>query len=309
MRQGTGHVPQTALRRSLSVNENYQATALIEGVVVAVHYPEDTTNTSKVQVEYDVDPTSVFGMGRLRNVPRVDVLSGLDDGDDNILRVAAETWDGASFVPDGGSGQGSAEEPTARYETSGDRVLIGFVNGNAHRPVILGVLTHFFTRRTLDDVTGKALPREGKLFRRHRHRGTELVLDDKGNVTVNFGKTPDALGKDTDDKKTFTMNIGDFEIRIDNSASPTTCEFKKKGGAAIVSFTKDGFEVGPSGESMVLGDTLEKLLNDFMEAYNMHQHTGNFGAPTPLIPDKVTALKSQVSGIKSDWAKVSKAKP
>lgn len=309
------HVSQTALRTSFETG--VAAPSLVEGVVVGIHYPDDTTNRSQVEVEYDVDVTSVVGMGRLRNVPRGDVAAGIDDGDDNILRVANEEASGGQWVPDGDSKR--RRPPTPRYQSSGDRVLVGFVNGNAYRPVILGVMAHFTSRmqvkkQPLKDVTGKTLAgaSEKKRIRRTRHRGTEMVMDDSGNVTVNFAKTPDANGRETNDKKKLTLNIGDFEIRIDNSSSPTTCEFKAKGGGPILKFTKDGFEVGASGlEPMVLGETLKNLLDSILTDLATHMHVGNLGAPTPRVDGGAgaQALKAQTPTIKSDWAKVTKAKP
>lgn len=287
--------------------------ALIEGVVVGAHYPDDEKNRSKREMEYDVDVTSVFGMGRLRNVPRGDLGMGADDGDEHILRVANEEISGGQWVPDGD--RKSKRKPTSRHQSTGDRVLVGFVNGNPDRPVIIGVLTHVNTRvhgsgLPLKDVTGKNLPK--KPIRRTRWRGTEMVLDEKGNVVVNFAKTPDANGRDTDDKKKLTLNIGDFEIRIDNSTSPTTCEFKVKGGNTILKFTKDGFEVGASGlEPMVLGETLKNLLDSILTDLATHMHVGNLGAPTPRVDGGAgaQALKAQTPTIKSDWAKVTKVKP
>ena len=309
MTRAAGYVAQSALQNPRDRTGSTSFTALIEAVVVFIHYPDDSTNRSKVEVEYDLDVTSMFGLGRLRNVPRVDIAAGVDDGDDNILRCADAAVGSGTFVADGDSK--SRNKPTPRYETTGDRVLVGFVNGNPNRPVIVGVLTHFNSRlhkkgEPLKDVKGKALPKGNKLIRRTRHRGTEMVLDDKGNVVVNFAKLPDIDGNETKDEKKLTINIGEFEIRIDNTSSPTTCEFKVKDGGTMLKFSKDGFEVGPSGQPMVLGTKLTDLLKKILKNYNAHQHTGNFGAPTPLIPDE---LVSEQVDIISDWAKVSKAKP
>jgi hypothetical protein len=78
----------------------------------------------------------------------------------------------------------------------------------------MGVLTNATTRMALNGVDGNELPKGGELYRRMRHRGTELVVDSKGNVSVTFGKTPDS-GKS--DKKTMTISIGDLKLILDNS--------------------------------------------------------------------------------------------
>ena len=315
---GDGHVQQTALQQYLTNNPSYQLGSLIEGVVVGVHYPDDATNQSKVCVEYDVDPTSVFGMTRLYRVPRGDISGGIDDRDDSILRAADATVGSGAFKPDTTPSGGAQEAATPRYQTTGDRVLVGFINNNVYRPVILGVLTHLYARNSsgqpLKDVKGNVIAGKDKRkrVRRTRHRGTEMVMDEQGNVTVNFAKTPDQNGRDTNDQKALRLNIGDFEIRIDNSSSPTTCEFKVKDGNTILKFTKDGFEVGATGlEPMVLGNKLETLLNAVLDDLSSHQHIGNLGAPTPRVDGGAgaTSLKAQVAPTKSDWAKVTKAKP
>lgn len=308
-------VGQSSLANAEAAATDLLFPALIEGVIVQVHYPEDASNKSKFEVEYDVDPTSL-DYPRIRNVPRGDLFGGIDDGDDAILRVASSpNADGTSeFVKDTSPGS----SPTPRYESTGDRVLVGFVNSSYSRPVIVGVLTHKRTRKGLKDVSGKDLPRGQKLFRRTRHRGTELVLDENGNASLTFAKVPGPNGRDTSSKKTLTIVIGDFKVVIDNSSSPTTMTIQNPNGDALFKVTKDAFEVGTSGlESMVMGDALTTFLNHVKTAVNTHTHTpgalvspsgavtGNTGPPmsipTPPLNDTVD--------VKSTWAKVSKSKP
>lgn len=272
-----GDVTQGALRQSPPVGTVIDR--LIEGVVVFAHYPDDSTNQSKVTMEYDVDPTSVYGMNRLRNVARGDVAAGIDDGEDNVLRVAVGTANGQTVVLDGGQNG----RPTPRYETDGDRVIVGFINGSVSRPIILGVLPHFYPRmrergKPLKDVRGQPLPK-GALFRRMRHRGTELVLDQKGNVTLVLGKTPDRNGKDTDDKKTLTLVLGDFTAVIDNTTSPTTVKVTGPNGA-VFKLTKDGLEIGVSPTDYVALASLVKqeitalrgTVDALVTKFNTHGH-------------------------------------
>lgn len=314
MKGRNGHVAQAALAKPFKIPSATMYGALVEGVVVNVHYPDDASNRSKVEMEYDVDVTSVYGLGRFRNLPRVDVAAGVDDADDNVLRAADGTVGDGEWVPDGDSK--SKKKPTPRYQSSGDRVLVGFINNNPNRGVIVGVLTHFASRvhtsgQPLKDMNGDTIAGGSKRerIRRTRHRGTEMVIDDKGNVKVIFGKTPNQKGKDTDDKKKLTITIGDLQVVIDNSSSPTKVDFKLKDGNSIASMTKDEFKLGAADEPMVLGNKLASLLTDFINAYNVHQHTGNSGAPTPMIPDAMISKAAEVPNTLSDWAKLSKAKP
>lgn len=254
---------QSALSKAhLSGTAGFDFPYLIEAVVVGIHYKADKTNRSKKEIEYDIDPTSMFNLGRMRNVPRVDVMAGIDDGDDNILQVAKAAVANKKFVSDGS--KNSNDKPTPRYETTGDRVLVGFVNGNPYRPVIVGVLTHFYSRREFKKMDGTELPTGGKKIRRSRHRGTEVVRDEKGNVDIVFGKVPDDQGKDTSDseKKVLSITIGDFVVTIDNSSSPTTANFKGPDGN-VFKLTKDGLELGVSPSDHM---ALAKLVKDEVTA-------------------------------------------
>lgn len=278
---------QTSLNRE-STGGDFIAVP-VEGVVVGIHYRDDKTNRSKKEIEYDVDVTSMFNLGRLFNVPRTDVMAGIDDGDDNVLRRANTTVGNDQWVADGGRGQRT--KPTPRYASDGDRVIVQFINGNPHRPVITGVLTHFSSRRKFEKLDGTALPKDGSLIRRKRHRGTEMVMDEKGNVEVVFGKTPDEKGKDTDDKKKLTIIIGDFTVEIDNSVSPTVMHIKGPDGD-VFKLTKDGLELGVSpSDHMALADKCKTefdkvytALSGVISKHNSHVH-------------KVTGIKTSGSAV------------
>lgn len=234
---------QTALHQSVTDNENFNLNTLVEGIVVNLRYPNslDPQKRSKstFEIEYDVDVTSIFGMGRLYHVPRGDVTAGVDDGDDNILRVADAAINQTNFIADGGPGT----PPTPRYKTTGDRVLVGFINGNAHRAVIIAVLTHPGVRRPWQDMAGQALPVDGTRIRRARHRGTETLFDASGNVTVNFGPTPNINGSPTNANKVAKLILGDFTVTIDNTVTPTAITFATSGGA-VLKLTSSDFTVG-----------------------------------------------------------------
>lgn len=302
-------VSQTALEKTSSAAGLTGAFVLVEGVVVDTLFPDNEHNRSQNRVEYSVEVTSVANLGLLLNVPRCDLTGGIDDGDEHILRAADGAKDGTAFI-DGGD---KSKNPTPRHECTGDRVLVGFVNGNPNRPVIVGVLSHASSRinkakQPMKDITGKVtLSKKGERFRRTRHRGTEMVMNDNGDVTVNFAKRPDKDGKDKDDKKKLTINIGDLTIVVDNTSSPTKATFKLKDGNDIMSLDKEHFKLGAADEPMVLGNVLATLLDKFIGAYNAHTHTGNMGAPTPMTPDGM--VSESAAKVKSDWAKLSKAKP
>lgn len=190
---------------------NYRCNYLLEGMVVGIHYPGDKDARRKNEISYDVQPTSIM-LPKIRYAVRVDVAAGIDDGDDNILRVATDNVQKGVSV--NLTGEVSGVVYTPRQDLDGDRVLVGFVNGSWTRPVIVGVLPHFKNRRGLKDATGKDFPKKNDLYRRWSHRGTEVVTDSQGNIKVVFAKVPDDKKSD---KKKLTLVIGDLVVTIDNS--------------------------------------------------------------------------------------------
>ena len=246
---------QSALSQSVTNNENFNLNTLVEGVVVNIRYPNNPNpqklSRSTFEIEYDVDVTSIFGMGRLYNLPRIDVVAGIDDGDENILRAADTTTNQTPFVLDGGQ----FTVPNPRYKTTGDRVLVGFINGNAHRAVIIGVLTHPAVRRAWRDAAGQPLPTNGERIRRALHGGTETLFDANGNITVNFGASLNRDGVATNANKVFKLILGDFTVTIDNTTAPTKVTFATSGGK-VLEFTSSDFVVGHGGAvNIKLGDT------------------------------------------------------
>jgi hypothetical protein len=281
---------QNGLRQAgVTRNDNFEMPYRLEGVVVGIHYPTDATNKSKSDIEYDVDITSATNLGRLYNVPRINQSGGLDDGDDTVLRVAKTTVGAAPFAAE--STPGKPRTPLA--ETDGDRVLVSFINGSIQRPVIDGVVRHRSSRRQFKDAEGKDLPKDGKLFRRTTHRGTEVVLDDNGSIVLTLGKTPDIKGNPTNDEKFVRINIGDLIIVIDNQSSPTTVSFRTKDGKTLLAFNHDKFEIGgPAGVAQALGPKVTAFFDEILTKLISHTHIGNLGAPTPLNPADLVAFSN-----------------
>jgi hypothetical protein len=306
---------QSGLYKRNATNENFNVPFIVEGVVVAIHYPDEASNKSKTEIEYDVDVTSVTNLGRVKNASRLETANGVDDGDDTVLRVAGAAVKNGRWVA-----ESAPRTPrTPRFQSTGDRVLVAFVNGNTHRPVIVGVLPHKHSRRGFKDLAGKNLPKQGKLVRRTRHRGTEMVIDDEGNVQVIFGKKPDAQGNDTDDKKKLSIKLGDFTVIVDNTSSPTRVSFELEGSKKVLTFTKDALQIGnASTVAQLLGPKVTDFLKELTDKLIAHTHIGNLGAPTPLNPADIAqfttlgvraAAPTASNEMHSKWATVSETKP
>ncbi len=81
------------------------------------------------------------------------------------------------------------------------------------------------------------------------------------------------------DKQKLTIKIGDFEVIIDNSSSPTTAHFKTDDGD-VFKLTKDGLELGVEPDDFVAlstptNDDLAELhdkLDALVTKFNAHKH-------------------------------------
>lgn len=215
---------------------------LIEGVVVGINYPGDTSDTRYYQVTYDVQPISSTGVSTIYNAVFLRGFAGYDDGDESILRVSSKAVGGEAFIAD------SPGNNTDMAGTDGDRVVVGFLNGNFQLPLILGVIPHAFSKLAVfKDADGKDLPKDDALFRRIVHRGTEFLVDPDGNVSINLAQHPE--DRNIADKKDLTIKLADMEVVVDNSSSPTSFQIRNSnGGGIILKVTNDTVEMKVTGD-------------------------------------------------------------
>lgn len=112
---------------------SYRINFPMEGTITKVHFPNDESNKSGRYIEYDVyflmsDSGAVF------NVPLASSLSGIIDAQETILRPAS------TYVPKADGFE--SNKVGGAFNTDGDRVLVQFINGSPHNPVITHVLPH-----------------------------------------------------------------------------------------------------------------------------------------------------------------------
>lgn len=126
-----------------------------------------------------------------------------------------------------------------------------------------------------------------------------------------------------DGKSLMTVKIGDFEVTIDNSASPTVAHFKTDSGD-VFKLTKDGLELGVSPSDMMALASLVKseisklrdTVNSNASTFNSHDHifTGVITAGSPVTQTQtapVTTMSpaspmdspASVGDVKSDFVK------
>jgi hypothetical protein len=207
----------------------------LEGVVVRVHFPEDSSNRSKREVEYDIKPT-LLTLGVLTNVPLATGVHGIVDAEEVLLKPAR-------LVIPTGEYTASRSDPS---QTDGDRVLVQFINGSFLNPVITNVLTHHYQGRTGDDQAAKykdkseiLIPSRStgyefgdgstgktaadmvptpdiKRLKHARLNGTNFAVDTKGSVFLNLKKHPET---DSANKKVVVQTEGKDLLRLEKTAS------------------------------------------------------------------------------------------
>lgn len=176
---------------------SYSKVAGAEGVIIAVYYVDDTKNVSKTHVEYDVRDLRSGAI--YQNVRRVDSASGIEDGDENVLRPAQKLIGAASPIFDPKINQLS--------ESDGDRVQLQFNYGAQHGVVIAGVISH--------PKTEYGTKREQGRRRFTTHKGTSVEFAEDGTYTIQRGRTTIVVHGD-DDSIEVTHKSGSKMRFLDN---------------------------------------------------------------------------------------------
>lgn len=145
---------------------SYSMFGLHEMVVIGRKYVKDVGNRSRAQVEYECRDLETGDI--LPGCRRLDVMSGLTNGDDDVLHPATKLRPGAP-------GKFSRQSPA--QDTDGDRVLIGFIGGSRTRPVIIGVFRH-----SLATYGATAIDGERRLT---QHQGTTIEIKSNGEYVIN----------------------------------------------------------------------------------------------------------------------------
>ncbi len=144
---------------------SYAMFGLHEMVVIDRKYVKQPGNRSRAQVEYTCRDLVTGDI--LIGCRRLDVMSGLTNGDDNVLHPATKLRPGAP---------GKFNRQSPAQDTDGDRVLVGFIEGSRQRPVIIGVFRHSFATYGAQESNGER--------RLTIHNGAQIEIDKDGNVRV-----------------------------------------------------------------------------------------------------------------------------
>lgn len=154
---------------------SYSKVASVEGVVVEVHFVDDTSNRSKQYVEYDVRDLRT---GQIyTQCRRLSDVSGLEDGSENVLRPAKTYVDVEQVA--------LFDKGTSPLTLSdGDRVMLQFMYGAQHSPVVVGILPHGQMQYGAKRADG---------FRRFTtHKGTSVETKEDGTYIITREIAPGA---------------------------------------------------------------------------------------------------------------------
>ena len=271
----------------------------VEGIVVWVHFPEDESSVSRQEIEYDIELSGQLmrTMGRLRNVPLALGAHGIDADQEIVLKPAQ------LVIP---SGVLNLQTHGSCEDTDGDRVLVQFVHGSMHRPVITHVLSHPSRGRNDSGMTPRYAgklelltpgPRGGKGYAfgdgsagctavdlkpvagdrqvHHAINGTHMALDRNGDLFVDFKAHPDdAKGQCAGNvtKKLVVQNEGHDLLRLERLADGTV---KLTLGTAAT-HNKIQVVVADGDASVALAEPLQGLYNQLrskLNAFDSHTHS------------------------------------
>jgi hypothetical protein len=226
-----------------------------------------------------------------------------------------------------GSYQGPA---TPLDDLDGDHVLLDYMDGSIHKPIIVGAYPHAQTKRIIVEGIGHTEgagnnEARGTIYRREayfRHAGTEARVNGNGDVLIDtVGATDDRVEQDPEAGN----SSGHIRVRVKGDRRFTI----EMDGEDVLEVWLDGDQVRidlgeGAGERLVLGDAFRDWLNDWLSnVFESHQHeagtlvssgpvTGQTGgvavtALPPVIPP-VQYLGNEMSeDVLSDLARTKKS--
>lgn len=211
---------------------SYSKVATVECVVIAVRYIDDVNNLSKTYVEYDVRDLRTSQI--YKNCRRCDQVSGMEDGEDNILRAAQQQFGATTPVFDPKTAQLS--------QSDGDRVLVTCNYGAQHNAVIVAVLPH--SRLTYGATRDKG-------FRRFQtHKGTSVETQKDGTYQIKRGDT------------TITLQANE-EIEVSH-----------KSGSIIRFLDNGDVEVIPANDLLLGGNGLTETIDGVVHGTGIDVFSG-----------------------------------
>ena len=224
-----------------------------------------------------------------------------------------------------GSYQG---EVTPLDDLDGDTVLLDFIEGSQHSPMILCAIPHEQTKRIVIEGTGHVDEAggedyRGNVYRREayfRHAGAEARVNGSGDVLIDtVGATDDRVDEEPTD------DTGHVRVRVKESQRLTV----EMDGTDVLEIWKDGDQVKidlgeGAAQQLILGNDFRTFFNEQMQKintfwtsrFNAHVHaagtlldtttgavTGATGVPAVTQGDSITSMSADLL---SDLARTKK---
>lgn len=173
----------------------------------------------------------------------------------------------------------------ANIPNVGDLVLVSFVGGNIHAPVIIG--------RLYNDEDVPPENKEGEFLLQHNlENGSSLKMDADGVMTISSQQEKSIITVQDGSISIVTANeqvsilIEDGGVTIDTANKPI--QVKSSGEITVGDATTSQVKIGGRMLANAVGDNDDIILST-------HTHMGNLGAPCPiLIPtDKINSIQAK----------------
>ena len=279
-----------------------QGMVIVIGQVVKVHYTDESSNSTKSYVEYDVViKDKAGGLIKINNLRQASSLGGTNDYDNTILEPCDFAF------------TGKLDTANLFKNKNGTIVFVAFLDGSKEKPFILAAFPHPRKRGT---KKSEGISKKGEF------RGIEWNINKDGEfiLTYQSDRGPDGKFKRSDTGPTVIKidKEGRFSITDNQEQLIRIDRVSKK----IQIVTKENFEIfvgkdykkavaanssiGITGNETVLtnGDRFHSAANHvltgggtikigsagaaenlvlgvaFQTLYNNHSHIGNLGIPT-----------------------------
>lgn len=162
-------------------------------------------------------------------------------------------------------------------ELDGDWVLVQFIGGRIDLPIVTGWYPHNSNNQ---DAAEESFGQ--RVFK--RIQGTTEEYTQHGDYILDTTQAGTTVDPKTRERSEPTDEGGDVTINIKKSRTVRI----DLGDNNFMTVRNNGDEIQVSindenGQHAVLGENLLDHLNQMKSTFDMHQHTGNLGAPTPLL--------------------------
>jgi len=244
--------------------------SLAKGNIVDIIYPEDPRNRNGEHIEYtvNIDGRDCPGVLDMKN------RGAIYNSSDKIRKVPEKIF----------GGEAAGDSSVFDENSDAELVYVLFLGGDKDFAVIIGSASHPKQNKKHTKTDG--------VFDRDEFNGVEVLIDKDSNyiITQNGRKNPEGEILNPDAVGAFIKLYGNGDFEAQNSRGK------------IFKLT-DMQILGQGDEPVVLGDTLESIVNTFLQSLILGIIPGSVGqnaASLLVIKSAAVTLASVLSTMKSD---------